>query len=253
MPDDLSIIRRGPINVAAEMSAGLCAKCEARHVGLCDALGDDDLHFLAGVARRASAARGQIFITEGDPAKQFFNINHGTAKLYKDLPDGRRQIIGFVSTGDFVGLAAENIYGFTAEALEPIQYCRFDRTELRAVFGRFPIIERRLLDVASHELVIAQEQMLLLGRKTAIERVATFLDGWRSRAAPCAPPNTAQDAALDLPMSRSELADYLGITIETVSRALATLRKQGIVTIGSDHRIAILKPARLAAISQAAE
>jgi CRP/FNR family transcriptional regulator len=249
MPDDLAIARRAPINVAAEMSAGLCAKCEARHVGLCDALGNDDLHFLAGVARRATAASGQIFITEGDPAKQFFNINHGTAKLYKDLPDGRRQIIGFVGTGDFVGLAAENIYGFTAEALEPMHYCRFDRAELRAVFGRFPIIERRLLDVASHELVVAQEQMLLLGRKTAIERVATFLDGWRSRAAPCATPGTA----LDLPMSRSELADYLGITIETVSRALATLRKQGIVTIGSDHRIAILKPARLAAISQAAE
>ncbi|HQT89305.1 MAG TPA: Crp/Fnr family transcriptional regulator [Acidiphilium sp.] len=249
MPDDLSIVRRGPINVAAELSATLCAKCEARHVGLCDALDDADLHFLAGVARRSTANRGQVFITEGDPARQFFNINHGTAKLYKDLPDGRRQIIGFVSTGDFVGLAADKTYGFSAEALEPIQYCRFDRTELRGVFGRFPIIERRLLDVASHELVIAQEQMLLLGRKTAVERVASFLDGWRNRAAPCANPT----AALDLPMSRSELADFLGLTIETVSRALAALRKQNIVSIGSDHRIAILKPTRLTAISQAAE
>jgi CRP/FNR family transcriptional regulator len=248
MSCDIATVRRRPINVLTENGLGLCTRCEARHVGLCDALHDDDLHFLAGVARQSMIEKNKVFVTEGDTARSFFNINRGTAKLYKDLPDGRRQITGFVGAGDFIGLAADTRYAFSAEALEGGQFCRFDRVELRAISGRFPEIERRLLVVASHELVVAQEQMLLLGRKTAIERVASFLDVWRHRAPPC----QGSATPIDLPMSRSDLAEYLGLTVETVSRALASLRKQGVVTVAADHRISILDPARLSIIGQAA-
>ncbi|MCW8308008.1 helix-turn-helix domain-containing protein [Acidiphilium sp. PA] len=247
MQNTIGNLRRAPVNVVAGGVPALCAQCDARHIGLCDALPDDDLHFLASVARQARIEKGRGFVTEGDPARQFFNINHGTAKLFKDLPDGRRQITGFAGAGDFIGLAANATYMFGAEALETVQLCSFDRGELRAVFARFPAIERRLLDVASHELIIAQEQMLLLGRKTAVERVASFLDGWGLRVASC------QGAAtrLDLPMTRNDLAEYLGLTVETISRALATLRKQGVVAVGADHVISVIDPARLAAIGQA--
>lgn len=240
-------MRRSPINLSDAIVPGLCAGCDARHIGLCDALADEDLHFLASVARQVSVPRGQSFVIEGDKSRYFFNINHGTAKLHKDLPDGRRQITGFVGPGDFVGLAADARYAFSAEAIEDVRLCRFDRTELREVFGRFPSIERRLLEVASHELIVAQEQMLLLGRKSAIERLASFIDGWYRRTVLCG----RREDGLRLPMTRTDLADYLGLTIETVSRALSALRKQGVIEVTPDHNISVIRPHALVEIAHA--
>ncbi|CAG4926520.1 unnamed protein product [Acidocella sp. C78] len=238
---------RSPINLSEAIIPGLCAGCGARHIGLCDALADEDLHFLASVARQTTVARGHSFAIEGDSARYFFNINAGTARLHKDLPDGRRQITGFVGPGDFVGLAADDRYTFSAEAIEDVRLCRFDRTELRGVFSRFPAIERRLLDVASHELIVAQEQMLLLGRKSAIERLASFIDGWSRRAILCG----GGTDSLRLPMTRTDLADYLGLTIETVSRALSALRKQGVIEVTPDHNISVVRPHALHDIARA--
>ncbi len=238
---------RSPINLSEAIIPGLCAGCEARHIGLCDALADEDLHFLASVARQSTVSRGQSFAVEGDSARYFFNINHGTAKLHKDLPDGRRQITGFVGAGDFVGLAADDRYTFSAEAIDEVRLCRFDRVEMRNVFSRFPALERRLLDVASHELIVAQEQMLLLGRKSAIERLASFIDSWSRRAMMCGAPR----AGLRLPMTRTDLADYLGLTIETVSRVLTALRKQGVIDVTPDHNISVARPQALAEIARA--
>ncbi|OYV53628.1 MAG: Crp/Fnr family transcriptional regulator [Rhodospirillales bacterium 20-60-12] len=251
---DLSLVvvneqapRRTSINLMDAIMPGLCAGCEARHIGLCAALDDEDLHFLASVARSQSFSRSETFIVEGDDARYFYNINHGTCKLYKDLADGRRQITGFVGVGDFVGLAAHDHYVFTAEALEDVKLCRFDRRELRAVFSRFPALERQLLAIASHELVVAQDQMLLLGRKTAIERIASFLVAWSHREGCVA----SASGALDLPMSRADLADYLGLTIETVSRALTSLKRQNLIDIGAHHAISIIDAGRLGHLSNA--
>ncbi len=130
---------------------------------------------LATIAVVTEAPPGQCFIDEGEPARSFFNITAGTAKLFKLLPDGRRQITGFVGAGHFLGLAVSDTYAFSAEAIEPVRYCRFQRAKLRALLDDFPLMEKRLLEVASNELVAAQEQMLLLGRKTARERLASFL------------------------------------------------------------------------------
>ena len=236
---------RSPINPSPAIIPGLCAGCSARNIGLCDALDDQDLHFLASVATSHIMQKGQIFIAEGDQAQHFFNINQGTAKLFKDLPDGRRQITGFVHAGDFVGLAAANQYGFSAEAINAVQLCRFDRTEIRSVFSAFPTLERRLLDIASHELVLAQEQMLLLGRKTAIERLASFLWTLSKRTAI----NPSEAEPLDLPMTRGEISDYLGLTIETVSRALTRLRQQNIIDDQARHAVRIINYSRLSALA----
>lgn len=247
MLDHRDRARRAPVNLSDPVIPGFCAGCDARHIGLCDALADEDLHFLAGAARQGTVAKGQGFVVEGDPARHFFNINSGTAKLYKDLPDGRRQITGFVGAGDFVGLAADQRYTFSAEAIAEVTLCRFDRSELRGVFARFPALERRLLEVASHELIVAQEQMLLLGRKSAVERLATFIDAWSHRVDTCA----SSKSGLRLPMTRTDLADYLGLTIETVSRALTALRKQGVIEITPDHNISVIRPNALTDIARA--
>jgi CRP/FNR family transcriptional regulator len=234
------LLSRRAINLADAAIPELCAGCEARHIGLCDALPDEDLHFLASVARKQTIPKGRGFIEEGDPARHFFNLNHGAVKLFKSLPDGRRQITGFMGAGDFLGLAAGQTYCFSAEALDEVRLCRFDRMELRQVFGAFPLLERRLLDVASHELVAAQEQMLLLGRKTALERFASFLLAWSGRSGPC-----AADSKLALPMTRADLADYLGMTFETVSRSISALKRRKLIDTDAAHHITILDPVGL--------
>jgi CRP/FNR family transcriptional regulator len=117
---------------------------------------------------------GTTLIEEGEQAVAFFNITRGTARLFKLLADGRRQITGFAHVGHFLGLAVSDTFAFSAEAIEPVRLCRFSRPRLRVLLDDFSAMEKRLLEVAANELVAAQEQMLLIGRKTACERVGLF-------------------------------------------------------------------------------
>ena len=210
-----------------------CASCEARPLSVCNAIADVDLGRLAAIATVVEVPAGQCFIDEGEPARAFFNITAGTAKLFKLLPDGRRQITGFVSAGHFLGLAVSDTYAFSAEAIEPVRFCRFQRSRLRSLLDDFPLMEKRLLEVAANELVAAQEQMLLLGRKTARERLASFLLLQSRQGTPCGQPRLR----FIMPMTRGDIADYLGLTIETVSRALTQLEGQAAIAMPSARRV----------------
>jgi CRP/FNR family transcriptional regulator, anaerobic regulatory protein len=218
-----------------------CGHCGARSLSVCNAIEDEDLARLAALANPFTVEAGRCFIDEGDPAENFFNVTSGTAKLFKLLPDGRRQITGFAGTGHFLGLAVSSTYAFGAEAVENMRVCRFSRTRLRKMLEDFPAMERRLLEVASNELVAAQEQMLLLGRKTARERLASFLiaraDGQTLSPANCA--HVARASRVHLPMTRTDIADYLGLTIETVSRTLTRLRSERLIEIPVPAEIVI--------------
>jgi len=202
---------------------------------------------LGAVAIGGVARPGTLFIEEADDATAFFNIVSGTARLYKLLPDGRRQITGFANGGSFLGLAVSDFYAFSAEAIDTVRYCRFPRIALRALMRDFPRMEERLLKVASTELVAAQEQMLLLGRKSARERVASFLMA-RARLAPGHPPvvpNGHPDGderaprGFVLPMTRGDIADYLGMTIETVVRTLKKLRDERLIEVTNTQDVVI--------------
>ncbi len=212
-----------------------CGHCDARQHSVCNAIPDPDMARLAATATVTEAHPGSIFIQEGDPAGAFFNITRGTAKLYKLLPDGRRQITGFAGVGHFLGLAVSDTYAFSAEAIDNVRYCRFSRARLRGLLDAFPLMEKRLLEVASNELVAAQEQMLLLGRKTARERLASFLIAHSRQGVACQLPR----ARFVLPMTRGDIADYLGLTIETVSRTLTKLRAEGFIEIPSTTEVII--------------
>jgi CRP/FNR family transcriptional regulator len=218
-----------------------CTSCEARPLSICNVIADPDLTRLASIATVVEAPAGHCFIDEGEPARCFFNITAGTAKLFKLLPDGRRQITGFVGPGHFLGLAVSDTYAFSAEAIERVRFCRFQRGKLRALLDDFPEMEKRLLEVASNELVAAQEQMLLLGRKTARERLASFL---LMRSNQGMPPGHSHQR-FSLPMTRHDIADYLGLTIETVSRTLTRLRAEGLIEIASQSEVLICRPAAL--------
>jgi CRP/FNR family transcriptional regulator len=213
-----------------------CGHCDARPYSVCNAIGEPDLARLAAIAVVTEVPGGITFIAEAGAAHSFFNITRGTAKLFKLLPDGRRQITGFAGVGHFLGLAVSDTYAFSAEAIDTVRFCRFPRARLRALLDSFPAMEKRLLEVASNELVAAQEQMLLLGRKTARERLASFLVMQSRQGMPCHHPRTR----FALPMTRSDIADYLGLTIETVSRTLTRFRAEGLIEIPGQSELVIL-------------
>jgi CRP/FNR family transcriptional regulator len=225
-----------PVVLDPKGGADPCASCAARLLSVCNAIGEVDLVRLAALTVVTEVPAGRTFINEGQPADNFFNVTAGSAKLFKLLPDGRRQITGFVGIGHFLGLAVSDTYAFSAEAMEPVRYCRFSRSRLRVLLDDFPLMEKRLLEVAANELVAAQEQMLLLGRKTARERLASFLLMQSRQGLPC---GTAR-SRFSLPMSRGDIADYLGLTIETVSRTLTRLRGEGLIDLLSQSEIAVL-------------
>ncbi|MCE2575732.1 Crp/Fnr family transcriptional regulator [Komagataeibacter sp. FNDCR2] len=225
------------------VQADFCATCTVRPTSVCNVIGQADMARLAEAAVETIIPPGRGFIEEGAPATDFFNVTSGTAKLFKALPDGRRQITGFAAPGHFLGLAVSDSYAFGAEAVDTVRACRFSREKMAELLDDFPRLERRLLEEASNELVAAQNQMLLLGRKTARERVASFLLDQMRAETPL--DQNGHRGSLHLPMTRGDIADYLGLTIETVSRTLSWMRSQGMIDVGKGYAITILSVGRL--------
>ncbi|HWT97483.1 MAG TPA: cyclic nucleotide-binding domain-containing protein [Terriglobales bacterium] len=221
-----------------------CGTCEIRSFSVCSCLSPTELEKLRTALTTSHFAAGESLIHEGEPAAALFNIVKGTVKLYKLLSDGRRQITGFLVPGDFLGIALNKTYAYSAEAIEDVQVCRFDRARFSALLGDLPKLEHRLLEAACTELAAAQDQMLLLGRRTALERVASFLLQWHQRFAA-----HGKGEKIVLPMSRSDIADYLGLTIETVSRSLTALRRSKVIDLVSRSELVIHNPHKLAAMT----
>ena len=137
---------------------------------------------LTAISSLQRKAPGETLFSEGDETNSVYEIVRGMLRLVKLLPDGRRQITGFLSSGNLVGLAPEGIHVYTAEAVTEVTLCRYGRVAFERLIDEAPGFAKRLLAVTSHELRAAQEQMLLLGRKTAMEKVASFLYGDRQAA-----------------------------------------------------------------------
>ncbi|WP_179187974.1 cyclic nucleotide-binding domain-containing protein [Kiloniella majae] len=212
-----------------------CEKCNIAGMSLCHALSCDDLRKLSSISTGVEVGKGVTIINEMDSADFLFNVTGGSIKLYKLLPDGRRQMTGFLFPGDFLGIAMNDCYAYSAEALEDCKLCRFPRARLEELLKEIPDLENRLLNMVSNELVLAQDQMLLLGRKTAIEKVSSFLISLSKRAKS----KTGAGNVISLPMGRSDIGDYLGLTTETVSRTLTNLKKKGIVSIPTNGQLEI--------------
>lgn len=223
-----------------------CGACAIRDLAVCAVLDDLELTRLASIAVTVKFADNQVILLEGDPAEALFNVSDGAVNLYKLLPDGRRMITGFLFPGDFLGLAHNDTYAYSAEANGKVRMCRFPRRRFEALLEEFPHLERRLLTDASNELAQAQDQMLLLGRKTAKEKIATFLiqlaDRQRQRGEP--------ENIVQLPMSRAEIADYLGLTTETVSRTITKLKSTGAIRLQKAQTIQLSNGAELTEIAE---
>ncbi|MGA2290342.1 helix-turn-helix domain-containing protein [Bradyrhizobium sp.] len=235
------------ISVVAVNSGGEpCAACSIRPLSICAALARSELRGLEHLGRHIHFASCETVFAQEEITTSFYNLLEGVMRLYKLLPDGRRQIVGFALPGDFLGMTASSRHSFSADAIGPVVVCRFPR----APFARFsedkPKLLRRINEMAVRELSQAQDHMVLLGRRSAEEKVAIFLVGWRDRLAVLGGPAKT----VPLPMSRQDIADYLGLTIETVSRTFTKLERGGVIEIlpGS---ICLLDPARAEALAAA--
>jgi CRP/FNR family transcriptional regulator, anaerobic regulatory protein len=211
-------------------SGSNCDDCKVRLFSVCGALEPSELDQLDSLSQVKNFPARTMLFDQGALAGSVFNVTEGMVRLYKSMPDGRRQIVGFALPGDFLGLALMDRYGVAAEAVTQVRVCRFARPAFLAYVDGKPHLLRRLHEFAGHELSLAQDQMLLLGRKTAEEKVAAFLLNLQTRYGRIGAPSVT----IPLPMSRQDIADYLGLTIETVSRTLTKLAREKVILIVPD-------------------
>jgi len=208
----------------------LCGHCEVRAASICGALHDDELNELDHLAHlKHYPARGALFY-EGEEGEHVFNIKKGVLRLSRILSDGRRQVLGFVLPGDFLGLSLKSRHDFTAETISAVDACRFERKKFVEYVDTKPHLLRSLHVATANELALGREQMVLLGRRTAEEKVAAFLLSLRNRYRRI----TACDVNLPLPMTRQDIADYCGLTLETVSRIFSKLAREKMILVVPD-------------------
>jgi CRP/FNR family transcriptional regulator, anaerobic regulatory protein len=184
-----------------------------------------ELRNLAGLATKVPFRRGKTIFEEGAGADFAFGVSQGIVRLYKLLPDGRRHIVAFALPGDFLGVPLAERHSCSADAVGEVSLCRFSRDQLERLIRNSPKLTSLLLDFAARKLDMARDQQLLLGNGSAEEKVAIFLVDWRKRLerlVPVARP-------LPLPMPRQDIADFLGLKLETVSRTLAKLEQKNVI------------------------
>ncbi len=228
--------------MAGDMTFELPAKCDrcvVRHKAICGALSEDELKDLNRIARQRRIPTGQVIAADSDIV--FANILDGVVKLTKTLSDGRQQIVGLQFPPDFLGRIYAKESPYFAEAATDVELCAFPKDGFERMLRRYPDLEHRLFENTLDELDSAREWMLLLGRKTARERVASLLLMIARRASNvgCAHPPEIRLARFSLPLTRADLADYLGLTLETVSRQITNLKKQGVIELVDNREIIV--------------
>ncbi|RWI97939.1 MAG: Crp/Fnr family transcriptional regulator [Mesorhizobium sp.] len=222
----------------------LCQSCEARHRGLCGALEPDQLVELSKTASRHGVSPGAELMGDAEVVERYSNVLSGVVKLTKSLSDGRQQIVGLQFAPDFLGRPFKSESAINAEAATEASLCSFPRTVIERMMRVSPGFEHRLLKQALNDLDEARDWMVALGRKTASERVASFLLMIARNIEPASDP-AARSASFDLPLTRADIADFLGLTIETVSRQLTRLRTDDVIRIESNRHVTVDSLSRL--------
>lgn len=225
-----------------------CFQCPARTSDLCSGLPDRQLEDLFAASTRLTLGRGQTLVFEGDPANHVYNISRGTMMLTRLGPDGRRQILAFLFRGHMIGFTAETEYRFNAEAVSDVELCRFDKAKLEELFCQHAQLEKQFRLVAMKVIEANQELIFTLGRRSAVERVAAFLLFLEQTQEQLG----EAGKTIPLPMTRTDIADYLGLTIETVSRAFTKLKTSKAIRLPTLHSVEIVRRDELADLAGAA-
>lgn len=218
-----------------------CDTCMVRNTAICEALDRQELEALNAIGRRRRLAPGESLVWEGDQSVLVANVLEGMLKLTTGTEDGREQIVGVVFPSDFIGRPFGATTSHSITALTDAHVCVFGRADFDRFAGEHPKLEHKLLTRTLAELDRTRQWMLLLSRKTAEEKVATFLLDIADRL--------ASGDAFVLPFTRQQIGDILGLTIETVSRQMTQLRRDGVIDLPSRREVAIRDRAALQAIA----
>lgn len=203
----------------------------------------DALVTLERIGTRLKFTRNDEIYAEGDSAECWYKVVSGTVRICKLLADGRRHIGEFCFSGDCFGIDGGGERLYSAEAVDDVIVMRFQRRATERLLDQNLTLARMLRDTTLRDLANAHGRTLLLGRMTAPERVATFLLEMFERR--------DRAKSLDLPMSRNDIADYLGLTIETVCRTLSAFKRSGVIAIPNPHRIELIDRDGLEAVGEA--
>ncbi len=185
--------------------------------------------------------RNAAVFNEGDRARHVYKVISGAIRTCRVLMDGRRQIADFYLPGDFFGLDWQGEHGFTAEAIADAVVVSYPRSQLELIAETQIAVQKLLMSLLGKGLSATQNHVVMLGRQTAQERLAWFLLSIMERS--------DDETRLDLPMSRLDIADYLGLTIETVSRGISQFKRQRLITVSGSHKVTLNNVAALEAIA----
>ena len=229
-------------DLAPSRPANFCEACAIRNRAICADLDDKEIGLLNGIGRRRRLTAGEQLLWEGDEAVLVANVIDGVLKLSTQTADGKEQILGLVYPSDFLGRPFGETTPYGVEALTDAHICVFERKDFDRFTREHPRLEHKLLERTLSELDRTRRWMLLLGRMNAEQKVASFLLEMADRLG-----LHGVDGATTvvLPLSRQQIADVLGLTIETVSRQLTKLRGEGLIELPSRREIVLPDSAKL--------
>jgi CRP/FNR family transcriptional regulator len=223
-----------------------CGECQIRHRAVCARCDADELARLEEIKYYRSFEAGQTIVWSGDRMDFVGSVVSGIATLTQTMEDGRRQMVGLLLPSDFVGRPGRGVAPYDVTAVTDLVMCCFRRKPFEEMMSATPHVSQRLLEMTLDELDSAREWMLLLGRKTAREKIASFLAILARRDTGLKARTPKGQIAFDLPLTREEMADYLGLTLETVSRQMSALKRDGVVELEEKRRIIVPDFDRLA-------
>ena len=223
-----------------------CAVCKIRSYSFCRCLHDDQLKVFSEISDEKEFRDKQTIFLQQGPSRHLYNITKGNIKIYKLLSDGRIQIIGFLYPGDFFGSYKKGKYNYSSEAIGNVRLCVFRQEVLDEYLEKNMNLSKELLHITSHELTLAQDRMGVLGKMNANERVAKFILNISDQRARIG----WQDNPISLPMTRQDIADYLGLTLETVSREITRFKTSNLIKVMSSKQIYIVDKEKLTNLCQ---
>lgn len=222
-----------------------CGDCPIRHRAVCAQCDQDELAVLEEIKYYRSFEAGQTIIWSGDQMNFVGSVVSGIASLTQTMEDGRTQMVGLLLPSDFVGRPGRDSAPYDVQATTDVVMCCFRRRPFEDLMGRTPHIAHRLLQMTLDELDAAREWMLVLGRKTAREKIASLLSIIARRDASANKKGSSGPIVFDLPLTREAMADYLGLTLETVSRQISALKKDEVIVLKGKRHVTVPDIGRL--------
>jgi CRP/FNR family transcriptional regulator len=223
-----------------------CRSCVIRHNGICSALTGDQLNRLSSVGHHRRYKAGQMILSPGDQPYVLAAVNSGVVKLSKLLVDGRQQIVGLLFPPDILGGAFAKQVPYFAVAATEVKLCCFRLAEFEDMLKSHPQMTRHMLEHSQDKLDSAHDWMVLLGRKTAKERVASLLYLLATRSKLTSTGAGDSDDSFELHLKREEMADYLGLTYETVIRQIRALDEKQTIRLNGRRNFSVPNLAKLA-------